>query len=337
MDPSDLDRAAELLVRSVLELQPDERLLVICDEGTRGAGDAILGAGELAGAFAKLVVLDRTAGPLRFLPEAISQSLSACDASVFVALSLPREISARQQILHKVRELGIRHAHMPGIDESAFIRGVSMDYQRVAAAGAALLARIEEKRVLEATSDSGTSLRVALAHDARWHAQLGTIRRGKWGNLPAGALYASPEWVSGTFVADACVGEFFGEREGVLLEKPVAFTIESGRVTRVEGPELLAADIRAMLQFGTNSDRVGLVCLGVNEGIGAPTGRAIIDQNRPGMHIVIGNPAARSTGARWSAPTCFGACQARGSVAAGRAMIVERGRLQLTPAAPLST
>ena len=49
-----------------------------------------------------------------------------------------------------------------------------------------------------------------------------------------------------------------------------------------------------MLRFAPNSDRVGLVAIGVNEGVDTPTGEAVVDQNLPGLHLFIGDPAGWS-------------------------------------------
>jgi leucyl aminopeptidase (aminopeptidase T) len=71
------------------------------------------------------------------------------------------------------------------------------------------------------------------------------------------------------------------------------------------------------------------VCIGVNPGIEAPTGDALVDQNVPGLHIGIGDPAARATGATWSAPTCFAACQAAARVLVDGDLVVDSGRVVL--------
>ncbi len=151
--------------------------------------------------------------------------------------------------------------------------------------------------------------------------------------MPAGALYASPQRIDGVFVADASLGEYFGTREGCLRDKPVKLFIENGRVRAVtaeHSPEL-QSDIERMLAFADNSDRVGLVALGVNYGIGEATGEALVDQNLPGLHLAIGDPAAQVTGASWTALTSFAACQASSTVLIESVPAIIRGKL-LTPA-----
>ena len=138
---------------------------------------------------------------------------------------------------------------------------------------------------------------------------------------------------NGVFVADASVGEYFGRREGNLRDKPLKLFIEDGRVRAASAPEApaLAADVERMLSFGPGSDRVGLVAVGVNYGIHEPTGEALVDQNLPGLHLGIGDPAAQVTGASWTAPTSFAACGAGATVVVQSVPVIVRGKL-LTPA-----
>jgi leucyl aminopeptidase (aminopeptidase T) len=237
----------------------------------------------------------------------------------------------REQLLHIVGACGVRHGHMPGITPRAFARGMQLDYDRVIAWGKALSRRLEYSHILETDSAAGTQLRMTFSQDNRWVPRLGTLSPGKWVNFPAGAIYASPESAEGVLVANASLGEFFGAREGLLLKKPVRFTIEAGRVVRVEASSAqLQADIEHMLRFAPNSDRVGLVAIGVNEGVDTPTGEAVVDQNLPGLHLFIGDPAGRATGVTWSARTSFAACQAGSSVSVDGMLSINSGRIALT-------
>jgi len=123
----------------------------------------------------------------------------------------------------------------------------------------------------------------------------------------------------------------------------VRILVDGGRVVGVESRSAqLKRDIEAMLAVSPNSDRIGLVSIGVNPGLDSPVGDAIVDQNMPGLHIGIGDPAAKTTGASWSAPTCFAACEAGSRVAVDGEVIIEAGRVVLAsrrsmPAARINT
>lgn len=328
--------AARVLVESCIGLRPGERLVVLCDGASQELGATIVRAVQEADGWARTLNLDDRPRPLRVLPDEAFAVLREAAASCFVARGLPRELGLRQQVLHLVKEYRLRHAHMPSITEASFVRGLAVDYRIVRASGEAALRVLERSEgVLRVRSERGTDLTVTLPRGARWHAQLGRLEAGRWGNLPAGALYATVEWASGIVVVDASLGEFFGAKEGVLADKPVVLCIDGGRVVSVDAragrapadAKELEDAIFATLRCGAGSDRVGLVALGVNEGIDGPTGLAIVDQNLPGLHVGIGDPAAHATGATWSAPTCFAACLARSQVSVDGRVIVRDGRV----------
>jgi leucyl aminopeptidase (aminopeptidase T) len=335
-DSGGLAHAARVLVESALKVRPGERVVVVEDAASLSAGDAIASAVEASGGWVKRARLDRlgSAGgsgrPHKIVPDLLLLALHDADASVFVASALPAELTMRQALLHVVRQRGLRHAHMPGVAPEAFAAGMRLDYAQVERLGQRVLGRVKGATSLHAESPAGTSLRVELAPDARWFAQLGVLTPGRWGNFPAGAIYTSPVSASGVFVADASLGEFFGAREGLLRASPVRILVDAGRVVGIEARSTqLKRDVEAMLTVSPNSDRIGLVSIGVNPGLDGPLGDALVDQNLPGLHIGIGDPAARTTGATWSAPTCFAACEAASRVLVDGEVVVEAGRVVL--------
>lgn len=316
-------------MRGALRLAPNEHLVIVDDEGSRFIGDAIAHAADAVGAWVRRIALDRFAQrPLRLLPDLTRRALEEARASVFVASAPPQEASLRQAILYLVRAHGLRHAHLPGITERGFVAGLRTSCDDLARIGARVQRATTGARTILSESPGGTSLRIALDAGCPWFAQLGAIQPGEWASFPAGAIYASPARVDGVFVADACVGEFFGARAGLLAGRGVRLRFENGYVVEVESPdEELLRDLRATLEVGANSNRVGLVAIGVNSGLVAPIGDAAIDQNMPGVHLGIGDPDARSSGARWRAQTCFAVCQVASSVSVDGLEIVRHGVL----------
>lgn len=338
---AELAHAAEVLLHSALKLRENQRFVVVSDGESAAIGDALAKAGTAAGAIVTLARLDQLKSvstghtgdrPHKVLPDLVRRAMLASQASVFVASAPHQELSMREQLLHIVGACGVRHAHMPGITTRAFSAGLRLDYEQVAAWGRAMFRRLEFAQHVHTTSAAGTDLELTFAADPRWVPRLGSLAAGKWVNFPAGAIYASPQSADGVLVVNASLGEFFGAREGLLLHKPVVLTFEAGRVVKVEAPlsPELESDIRQMLAFAPNSDRVGLVAIGVNDGIDVATGEAVVDQNLPGLHLFIGDPSGRATGVRWSARTSFAACQAGSTVTVDGMTTIDRGRLALS-------
>lgn len=330
----DLARAADVLVKA-LRVSPGERFAAIGDNESQPILAALDAAAKRAGADAvalRLDVLRSTATnhsgerPHKVLPDAVRRALLAAQASVFVASSPHAETSMRDQVVHIVGACRIRHAHLPGITRASFAAGLQVESERIAEIGKKVAQRLERDRNIVVESNEGTRL---TAHaSAKWISRVGSVKAGEVVCFPTGSLISCPDNVSGTFVATASLGEFFGAREG-LLRTPVTFEIAHGRVVRVSCPgnDQLAQDVEQMLHVAPNSDRVGLLVLGLNDGIAAPTGDASVDQHRPGLHLVFGDPAPRLTGASWNARTTFAACQSQCTVKVDGETVIDDGKL----------
>ncbi len=333
----DLARAAVTVVRTCLEVTQGDRFVVVGDAGSQPMADALEAAALNAGAEVSALRLDQLRStstnhsgerPHKVLPDAIRRAMLSAQASAFVASAPHAEASMRDQLLHVVGACKGRHAHMAGITPVAFAVGLAADFATFREAGNALERRLEGAREITATSAEGTRLTVKTAPSRRWVSRLGCVSPGESVVLPTGSIFTSPDTISGTFAATASVGEYFGAREG-LLSAPVLFELVDGRVMNVLAPSAphLARDIANLLHVAPNSDRIGLVVLGVNSGILEATGDVSVDQHRPGLHLIFGDPMGKRTGATWSARTSFAACQAGGTVLVDGTLVVDEGRL----------
>jgi leucyl aminopeptidase (aminopeptidase T) len=333
----DLRRAADVLVTTGLRLLEGERFVVVGDAESQPMLSALEVAARATGADVVPLRLDQLRSfstnhsgdrPHKVLPDGVRRAMLSAQASAFVASAPHAESSMREQLLHVAAACKGRHAHMPGISPLAFATGLLDDFGRLGQRGRALLHRLEVAREISCESAAGTKLVLRISRSRRWLAWLGAVEAGESVVLPAGSIATSPDTISGRFVATASLGEYFGAREG-RLTAPVTLDIVDGRVMNILAPGApsLARDLETMLHVAPNSDRVGLVVLGVNEAIGGPTGDAAVDQNLPGLHLVIGDPLGKLTGATWSARTAFAACQAESSVRVDGALVADGGRL----------
>ncbi len=333
----DLRHAASTLVRTGLHLVHGERFVVVGDAESQPMVAALEAAGRDAGAEVTALRLDQLRSystnhsgerPHKVLPDGVRRAMLSAQASAFVASALHAEGSMREQLLHVAAACKGRHAHMAGISPLAFATSLREDFGRLAEEGLAVERRLEVAREITCESAQGTKLSITAAPPRHWVARLGRVVAGESVTLPAGSIFTSPESISGTFVANASVGEYFGARVGLLTE-PVVFEIVESRVMNVIAPgsPSLVQEIENMLHIAPNSDHVGLVVIGVNSEIGEATGDVSVDQNRVGLHLVIGDPLGKVTGASWSARTSFAACQASGSVRVDGVLVIDEGKL----------
>ena len=333
----DLRCAATVLVRTCLRLAEGERFVAVGDAESQPMLAALEAAAREAKAEVSALRLDQLRSystnhsgerPHKVLPDGVRRAMLSAQASAFVASAMHPETSMRDQLLHVVTACKGRHAHMPGITPVAFATGLLMDFDELRKVGEALEQRASTAKEIVAESAAGTKLVIRTSSSRRWIRRLGQLAAGESVTLPAGSIATCPETISGTFAATASVGEYFGAREG-LLSEPVVFELVDGRVMNVQAPGAphLVRDIENLLHVAPNSDKVGLVILGVNSGIGEPTGDVGVDQHRPGLHLVFGDPMGKLTGATWSARTCFAACQARGSLRIDGTLVIDDGAL----------
>lgn len=324
---TDLERAGRQIVRSALRPEAGEGLVVIGDEGSRAMANAVATAAEAEDVTVFSIWLEELGRrPLIAVPDRVVRRLQKSSACIFLAGAPHKEARMRQHLLGLVANMGIRHAHMEGVSELAFVEGMQADYREVSRVGRAMLDRVNGASTVRCDSRWGTFLEASFFGAAQWFSQLGEVASGTWTTLPSGALYASPDDVDGVFVANASLGEFFGHREGSLVEAPVRLSIRRRRIVAVESESReLQKDIEETLAFGENSDRVGLVAIGVNLGMTTPTGESDTDLNLPGLHLIIGDPASKITGAKWSARTSFAACQADSTVRVDNDVLIHEG------------
>ena len=136
----------------------------------------------------------------------------------------------RHELLEAVKTLSLRHAHMVGISRKSLIAGFSVDHARVLAMTRAVRTRLRPDSLFRVRTPAGTDLEVRLDASMRWSEHVGVIRPGKWENLPSGKLSTCPGSVRGVFVADASMGEQFGQGVGVLDRTPVRVELDGSRL-----------------------------------------------------------------------------------------------------------
>jgi leucyl aminopeptidase (aminopeptidase T) len=327
VSPADIERAGRQIVRSALRLSAGDGLVVIGDEKSKALVESVAAAAEAEELLVWKVWLEELGRrPLPAIPDSVARRLSRARGSAFLASAPHQEMRMRQHLLALVATHQLRHAHMEGISERAFVYGMQGDYREISRVGRSMLEALARSGEIGSESRWGTDLKVSVTPGTTWFPELGEIEPSSWSALPSGALYCTPDRVDGVFVANGSLGEFFGLREGSLLESPVRMEIRRSKVVSVEAhSRKLQKDIESILSFGNNSDRVGLASIGVNLGMNQPTGEAHTDQNLPGLHLVIGDPASKVTGTDWSARTSFAACQADSSVMIGGELAIHEG------------
>ncbi|MEO8875368.1 MAG: hypothetical protein ABI461_07265, partial [Polyangiaceae bacterium] len=255
------------------------------------------------------------------------EALGRAQASILIVSASDAEYQMRHELLTYVTEHRLRHAHMVGVTRTSLITGFSVDPSRIVDATRAVRTRLRPSSKIHLRSTSGSDLSLTLNPDHRWVEHLGTIRPGRWENLPSGALVTAAGEISGTFVADGCLGGELGAAFGSLERSPVRFEIEAGICRSVKCIDLsLQRAVEEVFRKEREIERVGLVILGTNIGIARATGEIVCDQNMPGLHIGFGATYPETTGASWTTRGQLLATNVAGDVDLDGTPLIRSGR-----------
>ncbi len=304
---SSLDRllpGARVAVSQCLAIGPQDRVFIITDKATWDIGEALSKAAQEKEALVHLRPLeDFGTRPFTSLPGTLAQALREFQptATFFAAQGQPGEVAFRLELGRLLRnELRVRHGHMIGITPELMRTGMQADYFQVARRTQAIFERVRNAQIIRVTNPDGTDFTVTLdPTNRRWIPCTGLYHQpGQWGNLPEGEVFTAPLNAQGTLTANL-LGDYFSEKYG-LLEHPMTFVIQDGRVVRIEHPHRdLAQEVWTYLQSDENGSRVGEFAIGTNEFLTQLTGNLLQDEKFPGVHVAFGDPYADRTGADW--------------------------------------
>jgi leucyl aminopeptidase (aminopeptidase T) len=196
--------------------------------------------------------------------------------------------------------LKVRHGHMPGVTPRLMVEGMGVDYNTVAAVTWAVYNLGRNAAHIHITTPDGTDLHAEISPHLRWVPSTGIYHeQGLWGNLPEGVTFTCPGNLNGRMVTHI-LGDYFSEKYGVL-QQPVTFVVENGRVTEVFSENrALADELTAYLDSAENGRRAGEFAIGTNVGLTGLSGNLLQDEKLPGIHVAFGNPYPTETGADWT-------------------------------------
>jgi leucyl aminopeptidase (aminopeptidase T) len=288
-----------------LRLKPEERITIITDTATREIAAALQKEVERVGAEYSLFVLEHHARrPLRFMPEPILEDLATSQVSIFAAQTQTGELGSRGQMTTVVNNYRIRHAHMVNINRQIMVEGMRADFLQVDALSQRLVERARQAKRITCKTPSGTDFEAELSPQLKWLKTSGIIQPDKWGNLPGGEIFTSPENTNGVFIVDGVVGDYLCERYGDLKDSPLTIEVENNRIRSLKSANRdLRDDFQLYTRGDENSNRVGEFAIGTNTACTRVIGHILQDEKIPGVHIAFGHPYSEHTGANWVSKT----------------------------------
>jgi aminopeptidase len=292
-------------VNVCLRIQPNEKVTVIADNACLEIAASLAAQLEALGVeYHPFVLEDLALRPLVDMPQPILDDLETSQVSIFAVQAQRNELKTRMQMTEVVNRRNIRHAHMVNIEPRIMLEGMRADFLEVDELSKRVIAIVEKAKQIHATTPAGTDITAKLSPHYKWLKTSGIISPQKWGNLPGGEVFTTPEEVNGVFVIDGVVGDYLCAKYGNLHATPLTIRVIENRLAEAHCVNKeLEQEFWAYCHTDENSDRVGEFAIGTNIGLRDVIGNILQDEKLPGIHIAFGNPYGFHTGAEWDSST----------------------------------
>ena len=324
----ELAPGARNAIRVCLNIQPHERVTVIADRDCEDIAASLIHEIEEVGAPYKAFILEDVAErPLVNLPRAIADDMEQSQVSILAVHVQRNELHSRMQLTDIVNRRRMRHGHMVNINRQMMLEGMRADFHKVDRLSSKVIDIVRNARVVRATTKGGSNFTATLSPDYKWLKTSGLISPDKWGNLPGGEVFTTPENVDGTLVIDGVVGDYLCEKYHSLERTPLTLRVKDNRLVEAysENKEL-ESDFWKYTHTDANSDRVGEFAIGTNIELTHVIGHILQDEKFPGIHIAFGDPYGQHTGADWTSTTHIDVVATRFDIWVDDRKIMEDGK-----------
>jgi leucyl aminopeptidase (aminopeptidase T) len=222
------ERGCDILLSTVLKVRPEERLVIVTDEGGQAVAEALHARARAKGLDPTLCLMPIRSKPHEEPPSPIAAALKAADCGI---LAVTRSIT-HSRARNDATAAGVRIASMPGACARMFEDGsLEADASVIKPLGEWIASQVTAANDVHITSDRGTDLRLSVA---------GRKGGGSYGlaDTPGGftvipcleAVVGPVEWTAqGRLVVDGVVVP------GRLVKEPFEVIIEKGTITSIAG------------------------------------------------------------------------------------------------------
>ncbi|HEX6164966.1 MAG TPA: aminopeptidase [Vicinamibacterales bacterium] len=301
----ELAPGARNAIRVCLNVQPHERVTVISDRDCEDIAASLVHEIEEVGAPYRAFILEDVAQrPLIDLPRVIADDMEQSQVSILAVHVQPNELRSRMQLTDIVNRRRMRHGHMVNINRQMMVEGMRADFRKVDRLSSKVIDIVRNAREVRATTKGGSNFTTTLNPNYKWLKTSGLISPDKWGNLPGGEVFTTPENVDGTLVIDGVVGDYLCEKYHSLERSPLTLRVKDNRLVEAHSENKeLENDFWKYTHTDANSDRVGEFAIGTNIELTQVIGHILQDEKFPGIHVAFGDPYGAHTGADWTSTT----------------------------------
>lgn len=236
------------------------------------------------------------------LPKIIFESFKNSDSGIMIFEPMKGELELFRKPIYELpkKTKKLRLATMPGITEQILKESMTNDFSKIEKFSKIIYDLAIQTRKISVKTKIGTNL-IARVGRYKWVMSTGIINKGRWGNLPSGEVFTTPEYINGRIVVDGIVGGYIEE---VCKNYPVEMMIRDNKIISVYCKNKdLERKILKDIEEDKNAPTIGEVALGTNIFIKHFVGNILQDEKYPGFHFANGDPIGEYTGAKWESKT----------------------------------
>jgi len=247
----------------VLDLVPEDRVLVVTDRATSTCGKAFSEGAKSHGCPVITYNLPEHNRPLQAMPDDMPALLDDATVVINAIVGDCFEIPFRLQWINVIELCGhVRMGHSPGINEDMMVSGpMNVDYADMLVAARTLMEGFAGAEAVHITTPAGTDLRLDLTNRVFIHDLKSTVEAGA--NLPCGEIYCAPveTGADGVLVVDGSFG-CHGP-----VSPPVVITINAGQAVDVASDDdEVVGRINELMDTDKGSRTIAELGIGLNPG-----------------------------------------------------------------------
>jgi leucyl aminopeptidase (aminopeptidase T) len=279
-----MEAARNALVH-VMQVVPDDRILIITDSQSTPFSEAFSAAATSCDCHVLVVSLPEQGRPLREVPPAVLEAIAEATVVITVFRVTAEEVPFRVKLCLAIESRPIKFGHAVSITEEMMTGGpMNVDYRQMRATADGLVQALAGAETLHITTPLGTDMVLSVRGRAFLHEVLATEETAV--NLPCGEVYCAPveDGADGVLVVDGTAGDLG------LVTEPVRITVAAGRISTIEcGDRSLLARVEQTLGIDDESQVIGELGIGINPGASL-VGIMLEDEKAfQTAHIAFGN------------------------------------------------
>lgn len=276
-------KTAKMIMNSVLNVKPEEKLLIITDTERPPSITKVLAvAAEISGAHTVIMTMPPTGMSGIEPPEMVAAAMSVADAIINQTSHSMTHTNAQRAAIAK----GARVCNIRNVDEDMMIRGgITANYIEVKRISDMLVELINQGEWVHLTTPEGTDIRFSIK-GRHSHSLSGfATNPGEFSGLPDGEAACAP--LEGT--AEGVIVNPYSIEDLDVVKDPLKIEVKGGLVTKVEGGREAQELLKILEKSGESGRNIAEFAIGSNPACRI-IGKSREDKKKLGTaHIAIGD------------------------------------------------